>query len=104
MSTSVLECPHLRAMSVSQLLAVCYIQTFTFQYIPKGARIMLQSENGLLGMVGILIPLMSHSLVQGPYPKPGKQHPDFINAGVNNSVPDPLFLFAGKETITTVPG
>jgi len=52
------------------------IPTLASNYIPAGSRIMLQSENGLLGM--------------GPYPKPGKQDPDFINAG--------------KETITTLAG
>jgi 3-oxoacid CoA-transferase len=52
------------------------IPTLAANYLPKGARIMLQSENGLLGM--------------GPYPKPGQQDPDFINAG--------------KETITMLPG
>jgi 3-oxoacid CoA-transferase B subunit len=52
------------------------IPTVTSNYIPKGMNVVLQSENGLMGT--------------GPYPLPGKQDPDLINAG--------------KETVSYIPG
>jgi len=52
------------------------IPTLVANYIPNNLKVVLQSENGLLGM--------------GPFPFEGEEDPDLINAG--------------KQTITTIPG
>ena len=52
------------------------IPTLVANYIPAGMDVVLQSENGMLGM--------------GPFPYPDEADPDLINAG--------------KQTITEIPG
>lgn len=67
------------------------IPTLVANYIPQGMRVVLQSENGLLGM--------------GPFPFEGEEDPDWINAGKQTvTAIDGASLFSSAESFAMIRG
>ena len=67
------------------------IPTLVANYIPAGINVVLQSENGMLGM--------------GPFPYPGEEDPDLINAGTQTITALPITsYFSSADSFAMIRG
>src|SRR5439155_23420015 len=60
-------------------------------HVPAGVRVVFQSENGMLGV--------------GPFPRPGEEDPDLINAGKQTASQAPgCSYFSSADSLAMIRG